>query len=448
MYDLIIIGGGPGGYLAAERAGALGKRVLLIEQRRLGGVCLNEGCIPTKTLINAAKIYAHARDAARFGVVVEGARFDLAAAMAWKQKTVDTLVRGVEYQMRRHKVEVVEGTGVLAGGKRVRVGEELYEGRNIIIATGSQAAALPIPGVRGEGGGPPVLTSSELLEITELPRRLAVIGGGVIGMEFASLFSHLGCEVEVIEMLDRIVPVMDGEISRLLSKELEGITYHLKARVEAVDRDGVHFTDSEGKTQTVAADAVLMAVGRRPNVEGIGLEEAGVDFDRKGIRVDEAMRTNLPDIYAVGDVTGRSLLAHTAYRMGEVAVNCMFGSPDRMRYTAVPWVVYTLPEASGCGLTEEQARAEGRRVKTAKLQMRANGRFIAENGAAGGLCKLVVDEESERLLGVHLLGGVNSEIIYGAAAMIESELRVKEMKEIIFPHPSVSEIIRDTLWEF
>lgn len=453
MYDLIVVGGGPGGYLAAERAGALGRSVLLIEQRRLGGVCLNEGCIPTKTLINAAKVFSHAKEAAQLGVVFEGARFDLPAAMAWKKKTVDALVRGVEYQMKRHKVEVVNGTGELLDRSRVRVGEAVYEGANLIIATGSSTAMLPIPGGQLEpdggtaGGGARLVTSREILEIEELPKRLAVVGGGVIGMEFASLFSHLGCEVEVIEMLDSIVPVMDGEISRLLQKSLSEITYHLGARVEEIAPEGVRFTAADGGKRTVAADMVLMAVGRRPNLAGVGLEAAGVDFDRKGIRVNEWMQTNLPGVYAVGDVTGRSLLAHSAYRMAEVAVSSMFGEPDRMRYTAIPWVVYTIPEASGCGLTEEQAAAEGRRVKTAKLQMRANGRFIAENPSANGLCKIVVDADSDRLLGVHMLGAANSEMIFGAAAMIEAELRVKEMREIIFPHPSVSEIIRDTLWE-
>jgi len=457
MHDLIVMGGGPGGYLAAERAGALGKSVLLVEQRRLGGVCLNEGCIPTKTLINAAKVYTHRKEAAQFGVVFEGARFELAAAMAWKKKTVDTLVRGVEYQMKRYKVEVVEGTAELTGRNRVRVGETVYEAKNIIVATGSSTAMLPIPGAdlghgdegpaRANGGRPRLVTSREILEIEELPARLVVIGGGVIGMEFASLFSHLGSKVEVIEMLDTIVPVMDAEISRLLQKSLNQITFHLKARVEEIGDEGVRFTDAEGKSHLIGADLVLMAVGRRANVAGIGLEAAGVDFDKTGIRVNEQMRTNLPGLYAVGDVTGKSLLAHSAYRMAEVAVNTMFGAADRMRYSAIPWVVYTIPEASGCGLTEEQAAKDGRRVRTAKLQMRANGRFIAENGQANGLCKVIVDADTERLLGVHIIGATNSEMIYGAAAMIEAELRVKELREIIFPHPSVSEIIRDTVWE-
>ncbi len=442
MYDLIIMGGGPGGYLAAERAGALGMSVLLAEERRLGGVCLNEGCIPTKSLLNAAKLYAHGREAARYGVIFEGARFDLAAAMAWKQKTVDALVKGVEYQMRRHKVEVAAGHAELLGVGRVSIDGKEYEGRSIIIATGSSSATLRVPGAdRSE-----VVTSRELLEIDRLPERLVVIGGGVIGMEFASLFSSLGASVTVVEMLDTIVPFMDGEMAKLMMKSLPGITLHLGARVEAIEEGGVRFAKA-GKSETIPADLVLMAVGRRANVAGIGLERSGVDFSPGGVRVNERMETNLPGVYAVGDVTGRSLLEHSAYRMAEVAVNVIAGHRDRMRYDAVPWVVYTSPEASGCGLTEEQASRAGRAVRIGRLQMRANGRFLAENGSASGLCKILVDAESEALVGVHLLGGLNSEMIYGAAAMIESELRVKEIKEIIFPHPSVSEIIKDTLWE-
>jgi len=451
VFDIIVIGGGPGGYLAAERAGARGMSVLLIEQSRLGGVCLNEGCIPTKTLIHAAKSYHHAQHSAHIGVTADGVKFDLPTAMKWKKKTVDTLVRGVGYQMKRHHVTVVEGTGTLTDRNTVRVGDETYQGKNIIIATGSSAAVLPVPGAKpGEhpAKGPRVMTSREILDLQELPEKLVVVGGGVIGMEFASLFDALGVKVEVIEMLDRIVPVMDQEIGKLLSKSLSNIDIHVGARVQAITKEGVAYQDAAEEKRIAPAEVVLLAVGRRPNTSGIGLEAAGVDADRTGIRVNEQMRTNVPGIYAVGDVNGKSLLAHSAYRMAEVAVNSIAGEADRMRYKAVPWVVYTMPEVSGCGLTEEAARESGREIRVAKLPMRANGRFIAENPAGSpGLCKVIADAKSDVLLGVHMLGAVNSEMIYGVAAMIESELRVREVREIIFPHPSVSEIIRDTVWE-
>ncbi len=443
MFDLIVIGGGPGGYLAAERAGARKMKVLLIEKEELGGVCLNWGCIPTKTLLNAAKIYLHGIESEQFGVSFDNPRFDLEKAMKWKDKTVTTLVKGVAYQMKRHHVEVVKGKAVFTGPKTVEVNGTSYEGGNIIIATGSDSVMPPIPGA----GSGKVVTSKEMLSLTQMPGRLAVIGGGVIGLEFASLFSCLGVEVRVIEMMPEILPFMDGEISKQMRREMKDrITFHLGCKVERIEGGKVIFS-AEGKEESVDADLVLMAVGRRPVTNDMGFETIGLDVGPKGIKVDERMRTNLPGVYAVGDVTGESLLAHSAYRMGEVAVADIAGETGRMRYSAVPSVVYTLPEAAGVGLTGEAAEQEGRKVKTATLQMRANGRFLAEHGSANGLCKVVVDADTDVLVGVHLLGGVCSEIIWGAAAMIEAELRVQDMKEIIYPHPTVSEIVKDTLWE-
>ena len=440
MYDCIIIGGGPGGYLAAERAGAAGLSTLIIEKETLGGVCLNWGCIPTKTLLAAAKRYTHALDSAQYGVKAEKVTFDLTAAMAWKDRIVKTLVKGVEYQMKRHGVTVVKGEGVLKGGNRVRVGSEIFEGKNIIIATGSSPAIPPIPGVET------AMTSREILSLDKLPGSLAVIGGGVIGLEFATFFHTLGVEVHVIEMLPEIVPSVDAEIAGLLRKSLSGIDFRLGCRVTGISGGSVSFR-TDGGEESVKADTVLVSVGRRPNVGGIGLEEVGIDFGPGGIRVDDRMRTNLPGVYAVGDVTGKSLLAHSAYRMAEVAVDSMTGGRQRMRYRAVPYVVYTHPEAAGCGLTEEGAKAEGRECRVAKLQMRANGRFIAENPGENGLCKVIIDSRTDTVIGIHILGGVSSEMAYGAAAIVERELTVGDVKEIIFPHPTVSEIIKDTLWE-
>jgi len=442
MYDVIVIGGGPGGYLAAERAGARGKKVLLVEKDSLGGVCLNVGCIPTKTLLNAAKNYVHGVEAAQFGVHFDNPRFVLSEAMEWKAKVVKTLVKGVEYQMKAHHVEVVKGEARMVKPRTVSVAGAEYEGQSIIIATGSSTFIPPIPGVESKH----VLTSTEVLSLKEMPKKLIVIGGGVIGIEFASFFSSLGVDVHVIEMLPEIIPLMDPEFSKEMRRALKGIAFHLSSKVESIKDDAVTFT-CDGKTETLSGDVILMSVGRRPNVRGLGFEEVGLDVTPKGVNVNERMETNLPGVYAVGDVTGKSLLAHSAYRMAEVAVNNICGQKDRMRYHAIPWVVYSMPEASGCGLTESDAKRAGRKIKTATMQMRANGRFIAENANAPGFCKVIADADTDVLLGVHLIGASNSEMIYGIAAMLEAELRVKEIKEIVFPHPTVSEIIKDALWE-
>jgi len=442
MYDLIVIGAGPGGYVAAERAAAEGQKVLLVEKEHLGGVCTNWGCIPTKTLLNSAKLYKHGKEAEAFGVNFENATFDLKAAMKWKQEVIETMRNGIAFQMKRHKVEVISGEAKLAPDNSVSVAGTRYQGKNIIIATGSSPVVPPIPGADGNE----VVTSTEILEIDKLPKSLAVIGGGVIGVEFASFFSSLDVEVHVIEMMPEIIPFMDNELAKILRRSMKGVAFHLDSRVTSIDKGTVTFSVKD-KEEKVKADMVLMAVGRKPNIAGLDAETVGLDVGKKGIKVNEKMQTNLPGVYAIGDVTGESLLAHSASRMGEVAVNTILGKRDLMRYHAVPWALYSLPEAAGCGLTEEQAKAEGIQVKTGKWQMRANGRFFAEHGKENGLCKVIVDAETEAILGVHMLGGICSEMIFGAAMAIEAELRVQELKEIIFPHPTVSEVIKDALWE-
>jgi dihydrolipoyl dehydrogenase len=444
IYDLIVIGAGPGGYVAAERAGEQGKKVLLVEKEHMGGVCTNSGCIPTKSLLNSAKHYVHALEGEKYGVTCSNVVFDLPAAMAWKQDTIETLRKGIQYLMKKSGVTVVSGTAEFMDTSHVSVGDVVYEGKNILIATGSSTVVPPIKGV----GSSIVTTSREILEIDKMPKKLAIIGGGVIGVEFASFFSNAGAEVAIIEMMPEIVPLMEPEFSKLLRREMKKVTFKLGCRVYEITENGVNYTDAKGVNQTVEADAVLMSVGRKPNIDGLEKLKTsqgfGLDFSKSGISVNEKMQTNLPNIYAVGDVTGKSLLAHSASRMGEVAVANMFGSGSIMRYDAIPWVVYTLPEAAGCGMTEEEAKQAGYKVVSASMQMRANGRFLAEWGKkASGLCKVIADSESGKILGIHLLGGAGSEMIFGAAAFIEAELRVQDVREIIFPHPTISEIIKD-----
>jgi len=445
-YDIIIIGAGPGGYVMAERAGHRGKKVLLIEKEHLGGVCLNVGCIPTKTLLNSAKHYVHATEASEFGVTASDVRFDLSRAMAWKQEVVKTLRGGVAFKMKKNKVEVIKGEANLLGPGRVRVGDTVFEGDNIVIATGGRPFIPPIPGSEQSH----VMTSTEILSIEKMPKSLVVIGGGVIGIEFASFFSSLGVKVDVIEMLDEIIPFMDRSQAGSFRKALKGkVNFKLGCQVNAIDGHDVKYTTSGGEQKSIKADIVLMSVGRVPNLENMGLIEAGLDFDRSGIRTDEQQRTNLPNVFAIGDVTGQSQLAHSASRMGEVALNTICGQRDRFRTNAIPWVVYSLPEIAGCGLTEEQARQVGHEVVSAELPMIMSGRFLAENGKRGpGSVKVIKDADTDVLLGVHMFGGICSEIIWGVAAMIEAELRIKDIQEIVFPHPAVGEVIRDVMFEF
>ncbi len=446
MYDLIIIGAGPGGYVMAERAGHAGLNVLLIEKEHLGGVCLNWGCIPTKTLLNAAKHYVHAQESDMFGVTVKEVEFSLEKAMDWKTDVIKTLRAGIVSMMKKNRVTVKQGKARLLGAGMVDVDGELLEGRNIVVATGSSPIRPPIPGA----DLPHVMTSREILDIKTMPEKLTVIGGGVIGIEFASFFSSLGVEVTVIEMLDEIIPFMDNEQAAAFRKALKGrVHFNLNCKVTSIDEKQVHYTDHKGEHKAIDAELVLMSVGRAPNLKDMGYEEAGLDMDRKGIRVDDQMRTNLPNVFAIGDVTGLSQLAHSATRMGEVALNTIQGGKDRFRTNAIPWAVYSLPEIAGCGFTAEQAEQAGHHVDTATLPLIMSGRFLAENGKkAPGSVKVVIDKDTKVLLGVHMMGAGCSEMIYGAAVMIETELRVKEAREIVFPHPTVGEVIRDTIFAF
>jgi len=443
MYDLIVIGAGPGGYIAAERAAAKGMQTLLVEKSHLGGVCLNCGCVPSKTLLNSAKLYDHACNSEAFGVTAENVAFDFGKVMARKEKVIATLRKGIAGMMKRLKVEVVTGTAKLVAPGKVDVDGTVYETRNVLITTGSSPATPPIPGVDQDH----VYDSTGILNLTELPESLVVIGGGVIGCEFACFFASVGIPVTVVEMLPEIVPAVDGEITKILRKELtkKGITFHLGARVNAITAEGVRYTTAKGKAEEAAASHVLVAAGRSCNVSDLGLEDIKVDFDRRGIKIDDRCATNVPGIWAAGDVTGKQWLAHSASRMGEVAVHNMLGRADRMRYDAIPGVVYTSPEVATVGLTEAQATERGIPVKTAKMPMSANGRYLAEHDGERGMVKVIVHAETRALLGVHMIGGACSEMIFGAGAMIETETRVDEIKEMIFPHPTTSELIRDTL---
>lgn len=442
--DLIVLGGGPGGYVAAERAAAGGLRVALVEEKHLGGVCLNEGCIPSKTLLHSAKVYSLAKHGEAFGVRAENVVFDLPAVHRRKRKIIEGLRGGIAGLLKKHKVEVISGRGRLVGAGCVEVGDRRLEAAHVLLAAGSAPSRPPIPGVDGPG----VLDSSGILELETLPARLVILGGGVIGCEFACFFASIGVPVTVLEMLPEICPNLDSELAATLRGELsrKGIEFHTGARVTSIESDAVVF-EAGGETRRIAREIVLVAAGRAPRVANLGLESARVDHDRRGVRVDERGATNIPGIWACGDLTGRGWLAHSASRMGEVVVNQLLGRRDRMRYEAVPSVVYTSPEVAAVGWTEDEARRNGMQTVSAKFPLTANGRFLAENHGARGFAKVVVEKGTRRVVGVHMVGGACSETIWGAAAALESEFRVEEFREIVFPHPTTGEAIRDALFQ-
>ena len=455
MYDLAIIGGGPGGYVAAERAGAAGLKVVLFEQNALGGVCLNEGCIPTKTLLYSAKVYDYAQHADRYGVSVEAPSLDFGAVLKRKEKVVRKLVAGVKAQMKGAGVEVVaaqaEITGRSADGFTVAADGQTYEAAKLLLCTGSEAVVPPIPGLR-EGLGGAVVTSREILALEERPEELVVIGGGVIGMEFASFFNSVGTKVTVVEMLPKILGPMDGEVSAMLQAQYakKGVTFCLGCKVVAVEGDTVVYETPEGETCRVRGDRILVSVGRRARLEGFGLERLGVELALNkagrpvGVKVDAQMRTSVPGVYAAGDVTGFSMLAHTASREGEVAVNDILGKADEMCYDAIPGVVYTNPEVAGVGLTEEEAVARGVAHTVLKLPMAFSGRFVAENERGEGLCKIICGAERHEVLGVHMLGNPCSEILSAACIAVAEGMTAGQLQHIVFAHPTVSEILKET----
>lgn len=454
MYDLAIIGGGPGGYVAAERAGAAGLKTVLFERKSLGGVCLNEGCIPTKTLLYSAKVYNYAVNGDHYGVYAKEPNFNYGEIVSRKDKVVRKLVAGVKAAMKAGKIEVVAEQAMIKGrsaeGVTVIAADKEYVAKNLLICTGSEAAVPPFPGLKEAGDV--IVTNREILSLKEQPKELVVIGGGVIGMEFAAFFSTLGTKVTVVEMLPKILGPLDDEISAMLQKiyAKRGIEFCLRCKVTGIEGNTVVYEDPDGKVCRVSGDKILVSVGRRANISGFGLENTGVEMLLNrggkpcGIKVDEHMRTNVPNIYAAGDVTGFSMLAHTASREGEVAVNNILGKQDHMRYEAIPGVVYTNPEVAGVGLTEEQAKASGKEYEVLKLPMAYSGRFVAENEGGEGICKIIVGKKHHEVLGMHMLGNPCSEIIQSACIAIEMEMTVEQLKEVVFPHPTVSEIIKET----
>lgn len=420
--------------------------MLLFEKQNLGGVCLNEGCIPTKTLLYSAKTYDGAKHASKYAVTVSEASFDLSKIIARKSKVVRKLVLGVKSKLMSNNVTIINGEATILDKNKICCGEEIYECDNLILCTGSETFIPPISGIDTVN----YWTHREALDNKELPASLAIVGGGVIGMEFASFFNSLGVKVTVIEMMDEILGGMDKELSALLRADYakRGITFLLSTKVVSLaqSEEGVlvSYENADG-AGNVTAEKLLMSVGRRPVTKGFGLENLNLQRTERGsILVNGQMESSLPGVYVCGDLTGFSLLAHTAVREAEVAVHAILGKTDTMSYRAIPGVVYTNPEIAGVGQTEESLIAKGIAYRAVKLPMAYSGRFVAENEGVNGVCKVLLGDD-DTILGAHVLGNPASEIITLAGMAIEMKLKAAEWKKIVFPHPTVAEIFREAL---
>lgn len=445
MYNLAIIGGGPAGYNAAAMAAKAGLDVVLFEKTALGGTCLNVGCIPTKTLLYSAKLYHYAEMGAKYGIRTDNPSFEYDKIVARKNKVIRKLTAGIKSKVNNAGVTVITGTANVTERTdniiTIVCGEQTYQAEKLLVCTGSVVAIPPIPGLDTAE----YWTSTDALDTKELPTSITIIGGGVIGVEFAGLFATLGSKVTVIEMASEILPGIDSEISAMLREEMKkaGVEFHLSSKVLHIATGCVTYSDAEGEHK-IEAERTLVCVGRKPNLEGV--KDLGLEPNRNGIKTDEHMRTSAPNVWAAGDINATSLLAHTAEREAQVAVNDILGKPDAMHYNAIPGVIYTYPEVAGCGATEDALRAAGTPYNVHKLAMTFSGRFVAENEGGNGICKVLTDE-NDRVIGVHMIGNPCSEIISTACVAIEAGMTAEQLGKVVFPHPTVAEIIKESVCE-
>ena len=443
-YFLAIIGGGPAGYTAAEKASKAGKDVVLFEQNAVGGTCLNVGCIPTKSLLYGAKQYYNATHAQKYGVTAENVQFDFAAMQKRKTIVVRKLVAGIKQRLNNEHCTVVNGVAKVLDSIRqtwrIECNGETYEAENLMICTGSTNFVPPIPGIKDN---PAIWDSTDALAATELPKSIIIVGGGVIGMEFATLYHELGVPVTVIEALPTILPNLDQEVVSVLAEKYKkaGINILTETKVEEIDGGKVTANGVEYE-----AEKILVSVGRRANLSGLEALE-GLETERGAIKIDEFCRTNLPNVYACGDVTGKIMLAHVASRQAEVAVtkllNDQMAHDQKVNYLAIPSVVYTNPEITSVGVTESQAEEMSIPVEVRKLPMTFSGRFMAENEGETGLCKMIIDSRSNTIIGVHCIGNPCSEFIAAASCAVRNGYTLDDFQQVVFPHPTVSEILHE-----
>lgn len=447
-FDLIVIGAGPGGYVAASHAARLGLKVACVDKGALGGTCLNVGCIPSKALLESSELYyQNKKGLAHHGISLGEVGLDLSAMMQRKAKIVQTINQGIAGLFRQHKVEPISGAARLSGPGKVQVGEQELEARHVLLATGS--VPIELPGLPFDGRF--ILSSTEALAFDKVPERLLVIGAGAIGLELGSVWSRLGSQVTVVEFMDQILPGMDremaGQLQRLLQRQ--GLSFQLQTSAKGVKVEKGRVTvqlEGGGKASAETGDAVLVAVGRRPVLDGLGLEELGVARDQRGrVQVDDHFQTNIPGIYAIGDLIPGPMLAHKAEAEGRALAEIITGHQAQVNYQTIPSVVYTHPEFASVGLSEEGAKAQGRQVRVGKYLFRANGRAHCMD-QIDGLVKIIADAKTDRLLGVHVLGPQASHLIGEAVVAMEFAGSAEDLARTVHAHPTLSEVIKEAAW--
>lgn len=452
QFDVTVIGSGPGGYVAAIRCAQLGLKTAIIEKYSvMGGTCLNVGCIPSKALLDSSEHFENAKHHfANHGIIIDEPKADLARMIARKNEVVEQTTKGIQFLMDKNKITVFEGVGSFESSTQVKVtkndgSSEIIDSKYIIIATGSKPSSLPFITLDKER----VITSTEALELKEIPKHLVVIGGGVIGLELGSVYKRLGSEVTVVEFMDKIIPTMDGALSKELNKVLrkQGIKFMLSTAVQAVERNGdtvkVTAKDKKGEEVVVEGDYVLVSVGRKPYTDGLSLEKAGVDLDERGrVKTNEHLQTNVSNIYAIGDVVAGAMLAHKASEEGVLVAEQLAGQKPHINYNLIPGVVYTWPEVAAVGKTEEQLKAEGIAIKVGNFPMRALGRSRA-SGDLDGFVKIIADEKTDEVLGVHMIGARAADLIAEAVTAMEFRASAEDIARMSHAHPTFAEAIKE-----
>lgn len=452
QFDVTVIGSGPGGYVAAIRCAQLGFTTAIIEKYpTMGGTCLNVGCIPSKALLDSSEHFHNAaHNFADHGIIINEPKADLARMIARKNEVVDQTTKGIQFLMDKNKITVFEGVGSFESATQIKVTKndgstETIDSKYTIIATGSKPTALPFITLDKER----IITSTEALELKEIPKHLIVIGGGVIGLELGSVYKRLGSEVTVVEFMDKIIPTMDGALSKELNKVLrkQGMKFNLSTGVQSVERNGdtvkVTAKDKKGEEVVFEGDYVLVAVGRSPYTKGLGLEKAGVDLDERGrVKTNEHLQTNVSNIYAIGDVVAGAMLAHKASEEGTLVAELIAGQKPHINYNLIPGVVYTWPEVAAVGKTEEQLKAEGVAIKVGNFPMRALGRSRA-SGDVDGFIKVIADEKTDEILGVHMIGARAADLIAEAVVAMEYRASAEDISRMSHAHPTYAEAMKE-----